>query len=133
MRRPFLRPCAAALLALAAACGGNPAPGSVNFDRNRISPAEIEEGSARNVTNAYDLIQSIRPNWLRPTRTGLGGAANEIVVYENQTRIGSIATLRNVPLANISAIRWLSASEAGGEFGQDVNYGAIQIITRTGR
>jgi hypothetical protein len=129
----MLRPLAAGLLVLAAACGSNPPPGSVNYDRNRISASEVQDALSRNITNAWDLIQSARPMWLRQASTGLGGSAQQIVVFENTTRLGGITALRNMPLSNVSAIRWLSPSEAGGEFGTDVNYGAIQIITNTGR
>lgn len=133
MPKTMLRPACAALLVVLAACGGNPPPGRVNYDRNRISADEIQEALGRNITNAYDLIQSQRPMWLRQSSTGLGGSAQQLVVFENTIRLGGINVLRNIPLSNVSAIRWLSPSEAGGEFGTDVNYGAIQVVTNTGR
>lgn len=133
MTTTHLRPAAAALLAFAVACGSNPPPGQVNYDRNRINSTEIQEALSRNITNAWDLVQTSRPMWLRQSATGLGGSAQQLVVFENTIRLGGVAALRNVPLGNVSAIRFLSPSEAGGEFGTDVNYGAIQIITNTGR
>ena len=128
-----LRRHAVAALALLAACGGTPPPGRANYDRNQINAAEIEDGISRGISNAYDLIVSSRSMWLRSSRSGMGGSAAQIVVFENSNRLGNVSVLRNVPLSSIASIRFLSPSEAGAMFGLDVQNGAIQVISRTGR
>ncbi len=137
MRPRLVRAAACAALALGAACassGGSASPSAgPRYERNRISSDEIAQGLSRNINNAYDLIQSMRPQWIRTGSTGFGGAASTLAVFEDNNRLGGVEALRSYPLGNVSAIRFLQPSEAGALFGLDVNYGAIQIQTRTGR
>lgn len=144
MIRLSSRPLALATLILAAACAGNTQTAGdgataaassqrAGYDRNRISPEEIVEASGRNIMNAYDLIQSARPQWLRATASGMGGSAGQIIVFENRNRMGTVEQLRGMTLTNIESIRYLTPSEAQIAFGLDVNNGAIQVISRTGR
>lgn len=116
--------------ALAACASSGAAPGGSGYDRNRISPNEITAAQDRNVNNVYDLVLSTRPTWLRLTSGGFGGSAQRLAVYMDRTPMGGVEALRSVTLANVNYVRYLAPSEAGGEFGLDVNYGVIQIVMR---
>ncbi len=135
LRRPTL---AALLLPIALGCGGVPnpdaTPAPARYDRNRISEEEVNQARTRGVRDAYDLVRSLRPQWLRTSGSGFGGRSEQIAVYMDNSRLDNpqlraADALRQIPLTNIGWMRWLSASEAGGMFGMDVNYGAIQIVT----
>jgi len=128
-----LRLAAALALGSLVACSANPGGGAAAPDRNRISQPEIQAAMERGIGNAYDLVMNSRPQWFRTYSTGMGGAASQLMVFENNNRLGGIDMLRNLPLANTDYIRFLSPSEAGGLFGLDVQQGAIQVVTRTGR
>ena len=141
LTRPSL--VATLLLPLILACGGNPNPSAsastpLRYDRNRISEEETDQARTRGVRDAYDLVRSLRPQWLRSSGSGFGGRSETVAVFMDNNRLDNPQlrapdALRQVPLTAIRAMRWLSASEAGGLFGMDVNYGAIQIVTLSSR
>jgi hypothetical protein len=115
--------------AVAAGCAASRTRSGLPYDRNSISPPEIAEAMRRNVSNAYDLVRSTRPEWLREAASAFGGTAGQVVVFADQTRVGGVGSLRSMPLRAISWIRYLGPSEAAAEFGRDVQRGAIQVVT----
>jgi hypothetical protein len=132
-----------AVLALAAACasrGGSSAvqesgaPSVARSNPNLITQEEIASSSAANV---YDLIQRLRPNFLR-TRGAVHGApttenhleAVQLVVYMNENRLGNSDQLRQIPLGDIREVRYFSASDATTKWGVGHSAGAIQVVSR---
>jgi len=128
---------ALAMIALAVGCasGGVPTTGK-NQNQNVITSEEIARTSA---SNAYELIQHLRPNYLR-TRGAVHGApssdgtnhleAVDLVVYLNESRFGGSDQLRQITLSDIREIRYYSASEATTKWGTGHSAGAIQVLTR---
>ncbi len=132
MPRPRLLLAAALLLPLAVSCGRNPNPpaaGPTRYDRSRISPDEIADARARNLSNVHELVAALRPQWLRQAGSLSGGSSGQVVVYLDNVRQGGIEALRAFTLPAVQSVRWLSPSEAGGMFGLNVNGGVIQILT----
>jgi hypothetical protein len=115
----------------------------VRKDPNRITEEELRAASA---TNAFDLIRSTRPAWLR-TRgvTSLRGemlgnpqagtaavavpAEPAIIVYVDGTRFGTQRELRLLPLEELVLLEFLDHSRATNRFGVGHTYGAI-VATR---
>ena len=105
-------------------------------DPNVITAEEI---AANPTTNAYDLIQRLRPNFLR-TRGAVHGAAApggssgfeavDVSVYLDDTRVGGSEQLRQMGTSDIREIRYYSSSEATTKWGTGNTAGAIQVITR---
>jgi hypothetical protein len=130
---------ATAMLALAIGCAsggasGGTAPGP-RQNSNLISTEEITDAAA---ANAYDLIQRLRPNFLR-TRGAVHGTPNgttnkieyvDLVVYLNENRLGGTDQLRQISTSDIREIRYFSASEATTKWGTGHSAGAIQIVSR---
>jgi hypothetical protein len=134
----------ALLLLLAGCASGGAGPGSERGDRSVIQRAEMETSTA---TNAYALIQSRRPNWLRTRGTqsfreqgqvrgqGEREAASvvpgelTIVVYLDNAKLGSINELRGVALDNVRYIRFLDAAAATQRWGGGHTHGAILVST----
>jgi hypothetical protein len=123
------------MMSLAAACAssGSAAPGTKN--QNLISSDEITQSSA---ANAYDLIQRLRPNYLR-TRGAVHGTPNgstnkiepvDLVVYLNENRLGNSDQLRQISTSEIREIRYFNASEATTKWGTGHSAGAIQVVSR---
>jgi hypothetical protein len=130
---------AAALTATACASTGEPRSGSGGT--NVISAEEIAGTTA---TNAYELIQNLRPRWLHDRgqqtlgtvqREGMDGpvavmATTGIVVYLDGTRMGAVSTLREIPTRDLRSARRLSSGEATQRFGGGHPHGAIILATR---
>lgn len=118
-----------------ASAGGTRGGGAVK-DPNVITAEEI---AANPTTNAYDLIQRLRPNFLR-TRGAVhgtaapGGASGfeavDVAVYLDDTRVGGSEQLRQMGTSDIREIRYYSSSEATTKWGTGNTAGAIQVITR---
>jgi hypothetical protein len=97
-------------------------------DRTRITREEIQ---ARNAANIYELIQSLRPNWLRGQR-GTSSILRQVPtkVYQDGILMGSVDYLRTLNPAHVTAMQYLDATEATQRYGTDHTAGAILISTR---
>ena len=124
---------AAAALALAS-CGTArpPAESSVRAserDPRVLTLEDIQEAQQQNIGNVLDMIRRYRSVWLRTVM--VQGRAMEPSAYQDRQRIGTTAAaLRNVPLAAVNRIRYLTPSEAQGELGLDNLAGSIVVYTR---
>jgi hypothetical protein len=106
--------CACLLLALAlAACSSNPGgpsssgPATARGSHSAITAEQLLE---LQVSNAYDALQQLRPEWLRGG-TAFGGRPGVVVVYLDGNRYGEPLSLRQIPLEHIASMRYLSSRE----------------------
>ena len=140
---------AAALLSVVAACasagaGSSGGPGG----RDMILLDEITTSGAN---DAYALVQSRRPQWLRvrgdmgrgqgtitvgldDPRTGErttaeGSSASSPNVYLNNARMGTADALRQIPVTGVQYVRWFSPAEANLRWGTGNTYGDILVST----
>jgi hypothetical protein len=128
-------PCLAFALPLVWACGGGAGQTGRTAPRGDPHLITAEELATANASNLYDAIRQLRPNWLEvgsPSRLR-PSAEPGIMVYVDRTREGGTEALRTIPLLLVESVRWLSPSQAEGEFGLDNTRGAIRVITRHGR
>lgn len=101
---------------------------------NLIVRAEIDK-IANEATNAFDVVQRLRPQFLR-TRgsTSLGGTGRTTpyarVVVDGVPR-GELDVLRQIPVMSIEEIQYLSGSDASIRFGTGYDGGAIVVRTRS--
>ncbi len=94
---------------------------------NMIQLEQIREQLA---SDAYDLIRTLRPHWLRSQ--GLRShhfnkTASYATVYVNDSRHGDIDSLRSISAEQIKEIRFMNAGEAAIRFGLNLSGGAILI------
>lgn len=123
-----------AATALMACATARPAPGT-RSDPNVITAEEIAQGPSSNV---YELIQRVRPNFLRTRGAVHGSPSNgvnriepvDLVVYLNENRLGGSDQLRQIPTSDVREIRYYSASDATTKWGTGHSAGAVQVITR---
>jgi hypothetical protein len=95
-----------------------------------ITEDEIE---ASHSATAYEVIQHLRPNFLTyrgETSFDKSRSTPYPTVWVDGMEYGPIATLRNVPAAQISTIRLYRSWEATTKFGVGNMGGVIEITTR---
>jgi len=124
---------AAVMIALVA-CASGGGPSAKTQNPSVISQDEIEESSA---SNAFEVIQRLRPSFLRTRGAvhGTPGAANamemvDLVVYLNENRLGGTDQLRQIATTDIREIRYFNSSEATTKWGTGHSAGAIQTVSR---
>jgi hypothetical protein len=123
-----------ALLAVAGGCGSKksgpdtrPEP-TASRDQYLILADEIEK-TARD--NLYDAVRQLRPGWFsRRTRNRTGDEA--IIVYVDDRQMGSVGSLRAVPVHAVRTVRYLSPTEAQVRYGQ-INVGRPAILIELAR
>lgn len=129
--------------------GTTTAPGAVpvltpgSRDRSVITREEIALSGAN---NAYELIQSLRGEWLRSQRgvnqwsESARGAVDETsssitpgaprtIVYMNTTRLGGLETLREISLFELQRIEFVGPQQATTRYGTGHEHGVIQLWT----
>jgi len=120
-----------AVLPLVSACasvGSSASSSGPRPDRNLITAEEIAGVS---VSNLFDAVRLLRPQWLSTTNpsTFLIGSEGNIVVYMDRIRFGEPEQLRAFPPSLAVSIRFLDPSEANAEFGVGHLKGAIVVTT----
>ncbi|HSU17409.1 hypothetical protein [Longimicrobium sp.] len=120
------RPAAAQTTDTTAATPAAPAH-RVRHDRNLLTP---EDFAGRHEDNAYALVRTLRPSWLRGSRGVTSNAeGTPVVVYRDGVRMGGENELRSIATVTIREIRYLDAMAATQQFGTDHGGGAILVAT----
>jgi hypothetical protein len=115
------------------ACASSGATAGASHQSDLITATEI---ASSGTTNAWDMINRLRPNWLKQQAVGSvgGGARTQVIaVYVDGHRFGDISTLRTLSSSSIRSAQWLDAARAAtvlNEVGSDPIAGAIIIKTR---
>ncbi len=110
--------------------GSSDAAESIRDNRRSVlTRAEISEHV---LSNAYQAIELLRPEWLRQRPPDVWGqlSAATAVVYLDDQRLGPLSTLRDISVNDIESIRLVSVAEATNRWGTGHNQGVIQITTR---
>lgn len=112
-----------ASLAVTTACGAARGPeGTGRGDSRTITAAELAQASQLNL---YDYIQATHPRWL----VSVGGARSfPVVVFMDDTQLGSVAVLRNMGLPDVRVIRYYDASAAQSRFNRVGMGPVIQVV-----
>lgn len=120
------------LIGLAAFAACSSAPAGQTRDRHRITVQEIE---STHVGSAYDVVQALRPEYLRSRGVAsLRTATPEYaVVYIDGVRAGGLNELRRVPREQLAEVRYLSSGDATTAYGTGHGGGAIMVSTKRGR
>lgn len=124
-------------------------PGNVKKNSNMIV---FEEVQAASEGNAYDLIQALRPQWLRErghetVRTKKverpSGVRNEthiatvmdepdILVYLNNSKFGTLESLRDIPVAGVGSLELVPPAKATLRWGSGHSKGVIVVRSTRG-
>ncbi|MGI9045162.1 MAG: hypothetical protein ACR2GK_13715 [Gemmatimonadaceae bacterium] len=115
-------------------CGSGRAPEAGYGFRNRNVITFDEISMSRSVsTSAFDLIQRLRPEYLRSRGTSSLSNITPVtaVVYVDEVRYGQLESLRSLSADQIREVHYINASDATTRFGTDHVGGAILITTRS--
>jgi hypothetical protein len=128
-----LAPALVALSMLFAAC----ATAGSDGQRTNYSVITNEELSAlTTATTLYDAVNQLRPRWLNVRAARNVGGAGEIVVYQDQSFLGSPDVLRQFSLEAAYSLRYLDSATASASLpglgGRHVA-GAIILLTTPDR
>jgi hypothetical protein len=113
------------------ACAASPSTRPIivsGAGRDVITAAEIV---ASRVTDAYQAVAQLRPEFLR--RRAFSSipafAAPEVSVYVDELPFGTMDSLHGVPLERVRLIRYLSPADADLRWGGSHTAGAILVTT----
>lgn len=98
-------------------------------DRNVIAQQEIEASQS---LTAYDMIRSLRPRWLSERGVSSLRTSNPIMLYVNESRVGTVDRLRDYAPRDLREARFLDATQATQRFGTGHRSGAIMLYLRSG-
>lgn len=115
----------AAMFGCASTGGGGGGGGGGNV----LTNAQLEETGE---TNAYQAVQRLRPQWLRPRGQGSIGGTTVVTLFVDGSPRGQASDLNSMQVINIEEIRYLSASEAAFQFGTIAGNGGT-LVVRTRR
>jgi hypothetical protein len=80
-------------------------------------------------TNAYEIVLTLRSNWLQPRGVDSFTNPGQVQVYFNSTRLGGVNTLSSIPLSQIGYIEYFNPTDAAAIWGLDHGHGVIAIRT----
>jgi len=114
-------------------------PGPYNIPartgRLLLASSELRRSIA---TNALEAVEMGRPEWIKDQRrdeAARGSAAangpvesTSLVVYVGDEKVGSIETLRDIAIPEISELRFYDARDARRRWGTQHKYGAIEVV-----
>lgn len=83
-------------------------------------------------TDAYSVVQRLRPNWLRrrgPTSRRSPGSG-EVTVYVDGVQFGAASVLRSIPTGDMVGMAYFSAADATIKFGGRQGGAVIEVYTR---
>lgn len=124
------------LLAALTGCASSAQPHSGGVRQSAPDYITSIEVEATPVSNAWDLISRLRPSWFQAQqRMGSisgGTRTQEIVVYMDGSRMGSLSALKSISTIGIKSLQYYDATRAATilrDPGSEPIAGAIVITT----
>jgi hypothetical protein len=118
------------LLLLFAGCAAS--SGSNTMRGGNLDRIEREEIIAANRGNAYELLEMIRPQWLRTRSDTSVLSEATILVYVDDVRYGNLESLRTLSPQAIFLMLRYNSTAASQRWGPGHADGVIYISTRAG-
>ena len=122
------------MTAFSVACASSGTQNVAESSRDKVTSIEIDATPA---SSAFDLVNRLRPHWLRQGGTGSigGGSIRSLVtlVYLDGNRVGTLEALRSISAAGIRTMEWIPATRAAivlTDVGSDAINGAISLRTK---
>jgi hypothetical protein len=116
------------LPALLVACSSSPRQRTTSRQTRLITTEEID---ALRYSSAYEVVEALRPQWLRIRGRTSFSAQESVKVYLDDSLLGTPEHLRQITARSISSIRFMDGTEATTRWGLDHGHGAIIVLTRS--
>ena len=113
--------------ALGGCAAGSGAGGGGGQDRKALTAEEME---ASGYTDAFSVVQALRPLWLSTRGTSTINQQESVKVYMDGNLLGGPDQLRGIQIRSIASMRFLDGLEATNRWGLDHGLGAIVVSTR---
>jgi hypothetical protein len=81
-------------------------------------------------TNLYEVVQAMRPNWLRTRGANDSANADSLQVYLDNQRIGGAGELRNIPPTSVLSLRYYDPIASASRWGMNHSAGVIFVLTQ---
>ena len=104
--------------------------------RSDVITAEDIHEARPAVGTAYDDVQTLRPQWLRPRDLRLTGRPDDplerttVRVYLDEVDQGEVTYLKTIPAEWVEELRFLSANAAASRFGPSAGPGIVVTLKR---
>jgi hypothetical protein len=115
------------------AVAGDPNAAPATHDRSVLTQAELRASTDQYL---YDVIQRLRPDWLRThgvtsiaTARAGNGDPDPVRVYVGMVRVGGPEYLTRFATAQAESLKFFSPAQAQLRFGTGNTNGAIQVIS----
>lgn len=100
----------------------------------------LEEIRGAAVQTAFELIRSLRSDWLiprgytSPAETAAGGSQGfqgreMIIVYLDDVRLGGVETMREIPIDFLTGAEFIEPARATYRYGPGHTHGVIRLLT----
>lgn len=110
---------------------GTTSESSSDNDPTVISHDEIED--VGEISDAYNLVQRLEPQWLRKRGRSSIQQPGDIIVYLEDNRQGGPESLRQMDVIDIESIEFLRPDKATMRYGSGHDHGAILVHLKSGR
>jgi hypothetical protein len=108
---------------LAVSCAVPPGTDS-GSTADAITREEIDRGQW---ADAYDLVSTLRPRWVRGRGPDSFANPGQVQVYVDGTRLGDVELLRSLPTVAIERVEWVDPVSSAARWGLDHAHGVILI------
>ena len=104
--------------------------------RSDVVTLEEIERARPNVSTAYDVVQTLRPRWLKSREMLLTGRADDPVdvapvhVYLDDVDAGGVDYLKTILAERVFELRWLSANHAASRYGPTAGPAIVVTLKR---
>lgn len=88
-----------------------------------------DEVAAASQVNAYELVQALRPAWLRMRGQSSINRPEGVMAYRDGMPIGPVGALRQIPREEIARVVYYDPMTATQRWGTGHGNGAIEVIT----
>ena len=118
------------LLATACASTGTGTSTRSTYQRDLITEAEMK-AEATQYSNLLDVVNGLRPNWMRPPLGASGAsAASGPVIWLDGREFGEADMMKQLSKDSAVSLRYYSATAAQSKFGMREARPVIEITTR---
>lgn len=115
------------VLVLCTACSAS----TSSAPRTNLARIEAHEIRQTGYSDAFSLVQALRPHWLSTRGATSFGATAPVRVYLDGSRLGGVGELRQIPTRSLESLAFLDGVQAAQVYGLDHGNGAIVASSTT--
>jgi hypothetical protein len=78
-------------------------------------------------TDLYQAVEKLRPSWITGQRSSAGAVVAPTYFFNGVKSTTGASDMHNYLIANTLEVRFIRASDARGKYGDDGNYGVIEV------